>query len=52
MSSPAICISPDESVKKASEIMQENKFHHLVVENEKKEIIGILSTMDIARISE
>lgn len=49
MSSPAVCIDQDADVKTASEIMQKNKFHHLIVEDENKELVGILSTLDIAR---
>ena len=52
MSSPVICINQDDSIKKASKIMQEKNFHHLIVEDENKKMVGILSTFDIARVSD
>ena len=46
MTSPIITIEKDESMSKASEIMQERKIRHIAVTDEGK-IVGILSVKDL-----
>lgn len=41
---PNICISPDESLKHALELMLKNQFNHLAVCSADKQFVGILST--------
>ena len=43
-----IGVSPDISIKEASELLVKNKIHHLVL-TENKEIKGIVSSIDIIR---
>ncbi|MBC8252000.1 MAG: CBS domain-containing protein [Candidatus Nitrosopelagicus sp.] len=50
MSSPLITIDPEETVWEASEIMKEKGIHKLPVK-ENEQIIGILTTTDIVKIS-
>ena len=50
MSSPLITIGPEETIWEASEMMKEKLIHKLPVE-ENGQIIGIVTTTDIVRIS-
>ena len=50
MSSPLITIGPEETIWEASEIMKEKSIHKLPVK-ENEQIIGILTTTDIVKIS-
>lgn len=50
MSSPLITINPEETVWEASEIMKERGIHKLPVKDN-EQIIGILTTTDIVKIS-
>ena len=49
MSSPVVTISPDDDVKKASKLMNEKKFHHLLVMDKNETFIGVISSLDIAK---
>ncbi len=50
MSSPLITISPEETIWEASETMKEKSIHKLPVK-ENGQIIGIITTTDIVKIS-
>ena len=50
MSSPLIAIDPDETIWEASELMKEKAIHKLPVK-ENDEIVGIVTTSDIVKIS-
>jgi signal-transduction protein with cAMP-binding, CBS, and nucleotidyltransferase domain len=50
MSSPLITISPEETIWEASEMMKERSIHKLPVK-ENGQIIGIITTTDIVKIS-
>ena len=50
MSSPLITIGPEETIWEASEMMKEKLIHKLPVE-ENGQIIGIVTTTDIVKIS-
>ena len=50
MSSPLITIGPEETIWEASEMMKEKLIHKLPVK-ENEQIIGIVTTSDIVRIS-
>jgi len=50
MSSPLITIDPEETIWEASELMKEKLIHKLPVK-ENDEIIGIITTTDIVKIS-
>jgi len=50
MSSPLITIDPEETIWEASEMMKEKKIHKLPV-RENKQIIGVVTTTDIVKIS-
>ena len=50
MSSPLITIGPEETIWEASEMMKEKLIHKLPVK-ENDQIIGIVTTTDIVRIS-
>lgn len=50
MSSPLITIDPEETIWEASEIMKEKRIHKLPVK-ENEQIIGIVTTTDIVKIS-
>ena len=50
MSSPLITIGPEETIWEASEMMKEKLIHKLPVE-ENGQIIGIVTTSDIVKIS-
>lgn len=47
MTSPVQTISENESIKKASAIMKEKKFHHLLVTGDNGKVVGIISSLDI-----
>jgi CBS domain-containing protein len=49
MSSPVVTINLNEDIKVASKIMNEKKFHHLIVTDNNKTFIGVISSLDIAR---
>ena len=49
MSSPVITVKPDDDVKTASKIMNEKKFHHLIVMDKNNSPLGIISSLDIAK---
>ena len=50
MSSPLITIDPEETIWEASELMKEKLIHKLPVK-ENDEIVGIITTSDIVKIS-
>lgn len=50
MSSPLITIEPEETIWEASELMKEKSIHKLPVK-ENDEIVGIITTTDIVKIS-
>ena len=50
MSSPLITINPEETIWEASELMKEKLIHKLPVK-ENDEIVGIITTTDIVKIS-
>ena len=50
MSSPLITISPEETIWEASEMMKEKRIHKLPVK-ENGQIVGIVTTTDIVKIS-
>ncbi|KAF6247743.1 signal transduction protein [Nitrosopumilus sp. b3] len=50
MSSPLITIDPEETIWEASEMMKEKSIHKLPVK-ENEQIIGIVTTTDIVKIS-
>ena len=50
MSSPLITIDPEETIWEASEIMKEKLIHKLPVK-ENEEIVGIVTTSDVVKIS-
>jgi len=50
MSSPLITIDPEETIWEASELMKEKLIHKLPVK-ENQEIVGIITTTDIVKIS-
>ena len=50
MSSPLITIEPEETIWEASEMMKEKMIHKLPVK-ENDEIIGIVTTTDIVKLS-
>ena len=50
MSSPLITIDPEETIWEASELMKEKLIHKLPVK-ENDEIVGIMTTTDIVKIS-
>lgn len=49
MSSPVVTIDQDAGVKEASRLMKEKKFHHLIAIDKNKKIVGIISSLDIAK---
>jgi len=50
MSSPLITINPEETIWEASEMMKEKQIHKLPVK-ENDQIVGIVTTTDIVKIS-
>ena len=50
MSSPLITIGPEETIWEASELMKEKGIHKLPVKDN-EQIVGILTTTDIVKIS-
>ena len=49
MSSPVVTIGPDAEVKEASKLMKDKHFHHLIVVDKNKKILGVISSLDIAK---
>lgn len=50
--SPAVTISADDSVRHAAQVMVENSTSHLVVvDPASRKPVGILSTLDLARVA-
>lgn len=49
MSSPVKSIHQNERLRTAIDLMSDNKFHHLTVIDDEGGIVGILSSLDIAR---
>lgn len=47
MSTHVVSVGPDTTLPEAASTMLANQVHHLVVVDEKRHLIGILSTMDI-----
>ena len=50
MSSPLVTIEPEETIWEASELMKEKSIHKLPVK-ENDEIVGIITTTDIVKMS-
>ena len=49
MSSPVVTITPDAEVKQASKLMNEKHFHHIIVVDKNKKMLGNISSLDIAK---
>ena len=49
MSSPVKSIHQNERLRTAIDLMSDNRFHHLIVIDDEGGIVGILSSLDIAR---
>lgn len=49
MSSPVTTINQNDQLRVAIDLMSDNAFHHLIVVDDLGELIGILSSLDIAR---
>ncbi len=47
MSGPLILASPDWTLMQCSQVMQENRIHHLPVADESGSLIGLISATDI-----
>ncbi|HEU0032819.1 MAG TPA: CBS domain-containing protein [Kofleriaceae bacterium] len=45
----ALGISPDTTVAKAASLMSSERFHHLLVIDDERTLLGVVSTMDITR---
>ncbi|GIV30817.1 MAG: hypothetical protein KatS3mg029_0168 [Saprospiraceae bacterium] len=50
MSTRLITCKPDTPLAEIARIFEENGFHHLPVTNERKELLGIISKSDFARL--
>jgi len=50
MSKAVITISPDDAIAKAVDLMATGNFHHLVVSDDGKNILGIISDLDILSV--
>lgn len=46
MTAPLITVTPDMSLQKCATIMRDNRIHHLPVQNDKGEIIGMIAAAD------
>jgi CBS domain-containing protein len=46
---PVLTIRPDESLRRAAQVMTENAVAHLVVVDAVRRPVGVLSTLDVAR---
>ncbi len=49
MTHPVVTILEEDSLKKASQMMQSKSFHHLIVLNNNGDLTGVLSSLDLAR---
>lgn len=49
MSSPVTTVSQNDQLREAIDLMGDKGFHHLLVVDDSGELIGILSSLDIAR---
>lgn len=45
----AMGIGPDDTVARAASLMTSERFHHLLVVDDARTLIGVVSTMDITR---
>jgi CBS domain-containing protein len=45
----AMTLSPTDSVARAAKLMSAENFHHVLVVNGERELVGVLSTFDITR---
>ncbi len=52
MSSPVVAVKEDLSIKECANIMKEKHIHHLPVENQQGEIVGMISASDFLVIAE
>ncbi len=52
MTSPVISVKADTSLKRAAEILDENKFSGMPVTDDQNKVIGILSETDILRYTQ
>lgn len=46
MTTPLITVSPDMSLQECATIMRDHRIHHLPVQNDKGEIIGMIAAAD------
>jgi len=44
-------VFPEDFVERAAKLLKSNEFHHLPVVDEEREVVGIVSTSDLDRIS-
>lgn len=44
------CLSPDDTIQKALELFQKNKFHAIPIVDDEDSLLGILTTFDIVNI--
>jgi len=49
MTTNLVAVAPEDSFGKVKLLFDENDFHHLLVVNEKKELVGIISLEDLWR---
>jgi crotonyl-CoA carboxylase/reductase len=49
-STPALMIAPDETLRRAAQLMAEYEVTHLVVVNHAEKPVGVLSTLDLAGV--
>lgn len=52
MSSPLITVSPEMTIHECARVMKENRIHHLPVQDENGEIIGMISANDFLLVAE
>jgi len=52
MTTPVISVTPDTSLKRAAEILDENRFSGMPVIDEEEHLIGIISETDILRYTQ
>lgn len=50
MSTRLVTVKPDTTLAEIERIFEENTFHHLPVTNERRELLGIISRVDFARV--
>ncbi len=51
METDVVTVTPDEPLETAVETMRERTFHHLPVVNESGEVVGVVTTTDLADTS-